>query len=175
ILDIIYGELIPINKSVRINNKVILTNYRNPKDLRYLPQYNFIPKNISLRKAFNDFQIEFSLFSEIFPEFKNKSSKRIEEFSSGECRLIGIFLILKSDTKFCLLDEPFSYIMPKHVETLKKLILAEKEKGIIISDHLYDHILDVSDTLYFLSEGNIFPIKSKNDLKKYGYLINENN
>ncbi|MDE3743987.1 ATP-binding cassette domain-containing protein, partial [Maribacter polysaccharolyticus] len=25
ILDIIYGELIPINKSVRINNKVILT------------------------------------------------------------------------------------------------------------------------------------------------------
>ena len=48
---------------------------------------------------------------------------------------------------------------------MKALIQEQKRnKGIIVSDHLYEDILEVTDDLFLLRDGYTFPIKSREDL-----------
>ena len=47
LMNIMYGELIPNDKSIRFNGESFIDNKRNPQDLRYLPQFSFIPKSLS--------------------------------------------------------------------------------------------------------------------------------
>jgi ABC-type lipopolysaccharide export system ATPase subunit len=65
-----------------------------------------------------------------------------------------------------MLDEPFSHIMPLHVERIKKLILQQKQyKGIIITDHLFKDILDICDNIYLLKDGKSHLTSSLHDLQ----------
>ncbi|WP_167605895.1 ATP-binding cassette domain-containing protein [Maribellus sediminis] len=171
LMNIIYGELKTTNKSIRLDGNVIYDAYRNPGNIRYLPQFNFMPGNITIKRIFNDFRLDFSRFAGYFPEFKKYYSFKIGKLSGGESRIVEIYVILASKTKFCMLDEPFSQVMPVHVETIKKLIRHEKtNKGIIITDHLYEHIIDTCDEIYVISNGITYLTKDNNDLMKLGYL-----
>lgn len=70
-----------------------------------------------------------------------------------------------------MLDEPFSMVMPLHVEKIKNLILREKKnKGIIITDHLYNYVIELCDNLYILKDGITYLTKSAEDIEKYGYI-----
>lgn len=70
------------------------------------------------------------------------------------------------------LDEPFSNIAPNCVEKMQVLIQEQKKnKGIIVSDHLYEDILEVADDLFLLRDGYTFPIKSREDLIHHGYIL----
>jgi ABC-type lipopolysaccharide export system ATPase subunit len=61
--------------------------------------------------------------------------------------------------------------MPLHVESIKRLILREKEnKGIIVTDHLYQHIVDICDSLYIINNGKTYLTKSIQDLVALGYI-----
>ena len=72
-----------------------------------------------------------------------------------------------------MLDEPFSKAMPIHVDTIKSIISEEKKnKGIIITDHLYEHIMDICDEIYVIANGKTYLTIDKNDIIKLGY-INE--
>jgi len=69
------------------------------------------------------------------------------------------------------LDEPFSFIAPIYVEKIKAILQLKKQKSsIVITDHFYRDILDVSDTIFFLKDGYSKLISSKQDLKDEGYL-----
>jgi ABC-type lipopolysaccharide export system ATPase subunit len=60
--------------------------------------------------------------------------------------------------------------MPLHIDTFKRLILREKEnKGIIITDHMYKHIISVCDNLYVINDGKTYLTKSINDIETLGY------
>ena len=90
--------------------------------------------------------------------------------SGGERRIVEIYSIVASKTKFCMLDEPFSQVMPVHAEKIKKLIVREKQnKGIIVTDHAY-HYLDICDEIYVINNAKTFLIEHLNDLKKTGYV-----
>lgn len=170
LMKILFGEIIPDSRFIRINNKAIINSYRSPNELRYLPQNNFIPKTLSVKRIFNDFNLKFSDLIIEFPDFEKCYNIQIGNLSGGERRIIEIYSILVSETKFCMLDEPFSKVMPIHIETLKRLIVREKEnKGIIITDHLYEHIIEISDDLYVISEGITYLTKSIEDLFTLGY------
>lgn len=65
-----------------------------------------------------------------------------------------LYTILASETRFCMLHEPFSQVMPIHVDTIKKIIQREKfRKGVIVTDHIYGHIIDIRDDLYVINNG----------------------
>lgn len=171
LMKIIYGGLKINNKSIRFDGKPVINSYRNPKFLKYLPQNNFIPQNLKIKRIFRDFNLNFSGFTKYFPEFSKYFDFKLKNLSGGEKRIIEIYIILASETKFCMLDEPFSHIMPLHVSTIKNIINDEKKnKGIIITDQLYEHIIDICDEIYLLSFGKTYLIKDKNDLIKLGYL-----
>ena len=69
-----------------------------------------------------------------------------------------------------ILDEPFTALTPLVIDKVKEILVKEKEKkGFIISDHLYRHVIDISDNIYLLSNGYIQMIKELSDLEKFGY------
>ena len=73
-----------------------------------------------------------------------------------------------------MLDEPFSQVMPVHVDRIKKIIKHEKKnKGIIITDHLYEHIIDICDKIYVIANGKTYLTKDRDDLIKFGYISNK--
>lgn len=170
LMKIMFGELIPSDKSIRINGNTFVTSDRSPKDIRYLPQKRFVPNSLTIKRIFNDFKLDFADLIFNFPEFEKFYKSKLTNLSGGERRIIEIYIILVSQTKFCMLDEPFSQVMPIHVDSIKKLILREKEnKGIIITDHMYKHIVDICDDLYVINNGKTYLTKSIEDLETLGY------
>lgn len=171
LMKILFGELIPTDKSIRINGHHLATTYRSPKDLKYLPQTAFIPRSLTVKRVFSDFKLDFGDLISFFPAFEKFYKSKLIHLSTGERRIIEIYSILASQSKFCMLDEPFSQVMPVHVDTIKKLIVREKEnRGIIITDHMYKHIIDICDDLYVISNGKTYLTKSLGDLEALGYI-----
>lgn len=170
LMKILFGELIPSDKSIRINGKALITSNRSPKDLRYLPQKRFIPNYLTIERVFNDFKLDFADLIYNFPELEKFYKSKLINLSGGERRIIEIYTILVSQTKFSMLDEPFSLVMPIHIDSIKKLILREKEnKGIIITDHMYQHIIDICDDLYVINNEKTYLTRSIEDLETLGY------
>ena len=169
-MQIIYGSL-NCEKSVRIDSLSQKNTSGFSKTLLYLPQFNFIPKSLSLQRIFLDFELDYLLFQIRFPEFKNRYQQKIKLFSGGEQRLIALYLIVKSKTFFAMLDEPFTHLNPIQIEKVKGLLVEEKlNKGILITDHMYKNVTDISDVLYFLSNGKTHLSKSPEDIERLGYI-----
>ncbi len=171
LLRILFGELKPKSKLLRIDNKPILTPLYKKGIVKYLPQFHIIPENISLQSGFRFFNASFTDFLSDFPNFKLQKHHCFAEFSGGEKRLIETYIILKSDAKIVLLDEPFSHLAPLYIQKLKEILEIEKQhKIIIITDHLYNDILEVSDTLYLLKDGWSRLLKSPEELIQHKYI-----
>lgn len=69
-----------------------------------------------------------------------------------------LYVIIKSDAQFVLLDEPFTHISPVQIETVQSVIEEERSrKGFLITDHLYKRIQASCNRVYLLSEGKTHP------------------
>ena len=170
LLKLIFGEIKTNEKSVRINGNILYKDTRNPKDVRMLTQFNFLPKYIKVIQAFKYFGVDFSEFCDLFNEFADWEKFKVQKLSSGNVRIIETYLILKSDTKFCILDEPFSHLSPKNAELFMEIIKQEKDrKGIILTDHLYHYITEISDDLYVIKDCASYKIDDIDKLKDFGY------
>lgn len=173
LLRIIYGSLKSDDRSVRFDGVANFQAFTSPHLLTYLPQFNFIPKSLSLQRIFEDFEMDFSGFEKIFPEFLQKHKEKLGELSGGACRLVEVYAILFSNSLFSMLDEPFTHLSPVQIEKVSELIIeAGKKKGLLITDHMYKYVLDLCDTLYVLSNGKLFLTKNVNDIERLGYLKN---
>ena len=77
--------------------------------------------------------------------------------SGGERRRAEIARGLATDPEFILLDEPFAGVDPISVNDIKGIIRHLKERGIgvLITDHNVRETLDICDTAYIVSGGNI--------------------
>lgn len=170
LMNIIYGNLNPSYKSIRLDRTPINQTFKKKGLIAYLPQHNFIPRHLSLKRIFSDFDIDYSDFQRIFPEFSDQYLTPMKNLSAGQRRLIEVYVIVKSKTKFSMLDEPFTHLMPLHIEKVIEIILIEKAaKGLLISDHLYKYIMDLADDLYMLENGKTSLIKDKSDKALQGY------
>ncbi|MFH1885966.1 MAG: lipopolysaccharide ABC transporter ATP-binding protein, partial [Pseudomonadota bacterium] len=74
-----------------------------------------------------------------------------------ERRRLEIARALASDPKFILLDEPFAGIDPMAVNEIQNIIrqLAQRDIGVLISDHNVRETLGVCDFAYILNEGRV--------------------
>jgi len=170
LMNIIYGNLKANIRSVRFDGQSTPDAFKKPGLLTYLPQFNFIPASLTLQRVFKDFDIPFNDFEYDFPEFKNRQQEKISQLSGGQRRLTEVYLLIKSRTRFTMLDEPFSHVMPLHIQQLSKLITQEKQhKGFIITDHLYKNVTDISDNIYVLKDGKTYPIKTMEEIEALGY------
>jgi ABC-type lipopolysaccharide export system ATPase subunit len=170
LMNIIYGSLY-CEKSVRIDQSPQKMAYQRPDLLRYLPQFNFIPPQFSLKKIFNDFELEYAAFEQSFTEFSSKYRHAVGRLSGGERRLVELYVILQSKSQFVMLDEPFTHLNPVQIEKVKELLQDEKrDKGLLITDHMYKQVVDICDDLYVLVNGRVHLAKSIDDVEQLGYV-----
>jgi ABC-type lipopolysaccharide export system ATPase subunit len=171
LLNIIYGTMNNEDKSVRIDHKQIQRAFLRPGLVAYLPQFHFIPPSLNLKRIFADFRISWSGFKHDFDDIHLNPAVRLSNLSGGLRRLIETYVIIRSPTQFMMLDEPFTHIMPLHVERIKAILMEEKQqKGILMTDHLYRHIVDIADRLYLLANGKTWLVNKDEDLERHGYL-----
>lgn len=171
LLDIAFGNLKPKYKLIRIDKKPILKSLYKTGLVNYLPQYDTVPKSIKIKQLFDWFCIDWYIFSNRFNEFSTYQNQKFGELSDGERRFTEAYLSLKGKNKIVFLDEPFNGISPLLIEHVKTIINEVKEtKIIILTDHRFDDVIEVTDTLYLLNNGSTKLINKLTELEDYGYL-----
>jgi len=172
LLKIILGALNADRKFVKVNDKVISSIYENRNLINYLPQNNFLPNHLTVKKIISTFcdnqNAEKVSKHHLIVDLLDKKSNQL---SGGEKRIIEILLIIYSEAKFILIDEPFNGVAPIYREEIKALIKEEsKHKGFIITDHDYRNIIDLSTRLVLLRDGGTKLIKNPKELEYWGYI-----
>ena len=168
----IMGGIKPQNMFIRFGDEQNTDYAHIGNRIKYLPQNLFAPANITLNDAFKLYGVDYDGLVTFAPKFHSFQRKCFKELSGGEARVVEMYLVLNTDCEFCILDEPFSNIAPIYVEKMEELITEQKRhKGIIVSDHLYEAIMQVADDLFLLRDGYTFPIKSREDLIHHGYIL----
>jgi len=95
---------------------------------------------------------------------------KANDLSGGQKKKLSIARALIGEPSIMLLDEIFSALSPKVIENIKNIIVnlqtSRKSLTILISDHIYSHILDISDIVHILSDGEIIKSKKPGDIIK---------
>jgi ABC-type multidrug transport system ATPase subunit len=170
LMNIIYGSRKAQSQSVRADGLRVPCAFQVPQLVAYLPQFNFIPNGLNIKRIFADFQVPFDLLVESLPELGDRYQAKFDELSGGQKRLVEIFLVLKTPGRFALLDEPFSMLSPLWIELVKSWIKEGKQyKGILLTDHLYHEVMFVSDQLYVLTNGKTHFINDRSEVEWLGY------
>ena len=171
LMNIILGTLNSSINSVRFDGKMTRNVAKRPDLLLYLPQFNFIPKSLKVKQVLDDFKLSSADFEHRFPEFGEKRDLKVSHLSGGQWRTLEIYIIAKTPSLFAMLDEPFTHLNPIQIDKIKEFLIAEKaNKGFLITDHMYQHLLDISDTVYLLKDGKTHLTKTIQDLDDLGYV-----
>ena len=168
----IMGGIKPQNIFVRFNDEPETDYGHIGSRIKYLPQNVFIPANMTLGEAYELYGVEYDGLVAFDNKFHTYQRMTAGQLSGGEVRIAEMYMVLNSNADFCILDEPFSNVAPKHVEMMQQLIQIHiATKGIIISDHMYEQVMNITDDLFLLRDGYTFPIKSREDLIHHGYIL----
>lgn len=169
LLKILFGTLEAEQKFIRINGHQVQHAYKTGL-VHYLPQDPFLPKNLTIKQVVEYYlspqQCEIFLEDEFFIP-----SEKIKNLSGGSRHYLEVKLLIYSNADYVLLDEPFQEISPIAVEKLKNEIVTQSgNKGIIVCDHQYRHVLEIAHRCYLLSDGVLRPIKEYEEFIRWGYL-----
>lgn len=172
----LFGNLKADSISLEINDHVVHISEVIPKQLiGYLPQHPFLPNQSKVRDCILMFHSDEKNQDRIFydPNIAIMTAKQIGDLSLGEKKYLEVVLLSLLPHPFLLLDEPFSMVDPLNKEKLKSYLQDLKAtKGIIITDHYYHDVLEISNQNMVIADGIGIAITNEADLKKYKYLSN---
>ena len=174
LLKLIFGTVKADTILMKINSNIISQKAIIPsKKIAYLPQDTFLPKEQKVRTIISLFFPNGGDQDKIFysPKVSSFEKTKVGELSLGQLRYLELLIIGNLNHPFLLLDEPFSMIEPIYKEVIKDLLLKLKEsKGIILTDHYYNDVLEIATKNFVIKEAKKIEIKGKDDLVKYNYL-----
>lgn len=169
LFNIIFGTLKGDRSFVRINGKTLTGNAFRSGQLAYLPQTDFLPKNMTVRKVVKLYLPDDTTFFDDM-DFWLLDDSKIGELSGGEVRYLEIKLLLSHPAPYLLLDEPFNGLSPITAEKVRREILrCSEKKGIILTDHNFREVHKVANRFLLLEDGYIREIKEIEKLTPYGY------
>lgn len=168
----IMGGVKPQNMFIRFNDEKDTDYGHIGRRVKYLAQNLFMPGRMTLDEAFRLYGVDYDGLVSFAPMFHPYQKRTFRELSGGEARIVELYIVLMAEAEFCILDEPFSNIAPNFVEKIQALIQERKKtRGIIVSDHLYEAIMETADDLFLLADGYTFPVREREDLIRGGYLL----
>ena len=172
LLKMIFGSVTADSGTILIDKQWVDKPFKKGNLVSYLPQESFLPSHSKVKQVINLFVPDRSNRAKLFanPRIQSYLNKKVNVLSGGELRYLEVNLILNLNVYFVLLDEPFTGIEPLYIESMKEVINQTKDKGIIITDHLYQNILDISDRLVLMKDGRTHPLQNKQELKTMGYI-----
>lgn len=172
LLKIVFGTEKADTKFIKIGNKIIRNISDGRNLINYLPQDNFLPNNISIKSIIHLFLQKENRKIVLENEYvKPLLNKKNQDLSTGEKRIIEILLVIHSRAEFILLDEPFNGISPiMRAYIIKYIRKLKSSKGYIITDHDYENVINLADSIVYLQDGFLKEIKDENELINLGYL-----
>ncbi len=88
------------------------------------------------------------------PGVSKFDSIKVGKLSLGQLRYLEILLVRSLDHPFIMLDKPFTMLEPLYKDLIKDLLLKLKEsKGILLTDHYYEDVLEITDANMLLKDG----------------------
>ena len=108
----------------------------------------------SIQNRINDSDIEKTLKDVNLFEEKDK---KYCQYSLGMKQKLGIAQVLMENPDVLILDEPFNGIEEESVRKIKKILKEEKKKGklIIITSHIKEDVVELSDEIFLFKEGTL--------------------
>lgn len=174
LLQMIFGTVNADSISVFVDdNQIQQENISSSQQIAYLPQSSFLPKNMKVREVIPLFFCESEQQDTVFyaPNVSSFDNKKINQLSLGQLRYLEFLIIANLNHPFLLLDEPFSMIEPLYKDAIKTVILQLKStKGIIMTDHYYEDVLQITNRNFLLKETRLLPVENVQDLVKFDYL-----
>lgn len=168
---IIFGVLKSEYATVRIDSTYQTNLYKTNK-IKYLPQHFILPNHLSIQKSMSLFDTDTKKCFELFEQYNITKEEKIGNLSGGQRRLVEIIIFLNCNCPYIILDEPFTHLMPIQIEKLKKTFAEYKQnKCLILSDHQYLHILDVSDNIYLVREAKLHLLSNENRIEQLRRLM----
>jgi len=169
LLKVLFGVLKGESHSVRINGVHYPQVFKSGL-VKFLPQEGMFPKYLTPKKAIELYESDAAELDKL-EELQQHQDYKFGELSSGMAKYIETLIVLHSPCSFLLMDESFSFIAPVYTEKLIPMIKSiSKKKGILLTDHQYKSILEVSDRLYLMREQSLYPVTGKQDLQDMGYI-----
>jgi ABC-2 type transport system ATP-binding protein len=164
----LYGFVKPEKGIITFNGKKL-----SKKETGYLETENFFYPNMTGEEYLSLFQqkhLEFDL-EKWSALFTLPLQKTVEEYSSGMKKKLALLGLLKMDKSIYLLDEPFNGV---DIETSRifEIIfkeMAKKGKTLIVTSHILETMVNISDHILFLKNHNIARIFNP---EEYGLINN---
>ncbi len=174
LLKIIFGTLRFDKFEAFLNgNKYLPEKNIEKQQIAYLPQHNILPFNKKVRDIVAMYYPNPKIQDCILynPKIASFDGKRFGQLSEGYKRYFEIMLIAQLPHKVMIFDEPFSMIDPIEQEQITELLMSLKpNKSIIITDHYYRNVLNITDQNIIIADGNSQKVNSIMELKELGYL-----
>lgn len=172
LMKILFGSLKGESQSVRIDGQYVSRLFEIQKAVRFMPQEGFAMDYLTLNQLANIFCVRESIDELLeIPEIRNHKNDKIGNLSTGIRKLVEVLVLLYCDSKFVILDEPFSFLSPLLSEKIISYIRQQStNKGIFLTDHLFNNVFEVCTKHYLLHEGSLRRITLKSQLEDYGYI-----
>ncbi len=174
LLKMMFGSLPANHIQIKFDSEIIEAHEIIPRQLiGYLPQDSFLPKGTKVRDIIPLFCDDEEKQNKVFyaPGVSKFDNTKIGKLSMGQLRYLETLLVGSLDHPFIMLDEPFSMLEPLYKELLKELLRdLSKRKGIIVTDHYYRDVLDITQSNFLLKDGKKIEISKPLDLINNGYI-----
>ena len=145
------------NNSFPKNTRALI---EKPDFVSELSGYENLKLLASIENKIGDEEIEKVLKDVNLYEEKDK---KYHKYSLGMKQKLGIAQVLMENPDVLILDEAFNGIEESSVKKIKKILIEEKKKGklIIITSHIKEDIMELSDEIYEFNEGKLNKKKDK--------------
>ncbi len=154
----LFGSLKKARFNAYLNG--VAQDIRQPENqlISYLPQDPFLMKAVKVTDAvqywFPEPEDQDKILYE--PMIHPMHHKKVGVLSMGERRFLEFLCVFYLPQPFLLLDEPFSGLAPLQIQRAQELLLEKgNHKAILISDHYFDHVLQVSHHNWMLQNGKL--------------------
>lgn len=139
----------------------------------YVPQFSFLPQSARVWDVVPLYCEDGEAQDKIYhaPRFSSMGRMRVGKLSMGQRRYLELLLVGHLDHPYLLLDEPFSMVEPLYKEVISEFLISlTSKKGIVVSDHYYEDVWNVSDRRLLLKNGKLIEVSQLSDLMHHGYL-----
>ena len=100
-----------------------------------------------------------NIVENLLTEFSLNDVRKViaKNLSGGQKKKLVIARALINKPRILLMDEVFSAIDPITIEVIKDIIINLQKRGIsiLITDHAFDNVLQISDKVFIISDGQI--------------------
>jgi lipopolysaccharide export system ATP-binding protein len=152
--------------------------------IAYLPQAPFVPRGLTVEQNIRlvlearlaDDAVRKQKMDDLLAEFRlgDLRRKKVGDLSGGQRRRCEIAITLACEPSFAMLDEPFAGVDPHATDEIGQMIhhLAERDIGVLITDHKARELLGIVDRAYViesgrvLAEGDVAEIVADQDVRR---------